>query len=644
MNLLLVEDSGDDAELVLRELRHAGIDPVWTRVETEVDFLAALQQKPDIILSDYSMPRFGGLRALELLRESGLRIPFILISGAMGEDVAVEAMRGGATDYLLKDRLGRLPSSVRRAMEEARLRTGRAHAEAELQESRNRLQLAVTAGRVGLWDWDLVTNKVHFSPEWKLQIGFTDEEIGEDFHELRSRVHPEDLARTVQCINNFLACQDSGFEVEFRLRHKDGNWRNVLVQATEVRTPEAGRTRVLGSQVDVTDWVELQSLALQSQKMEGLGRLAGGIAHDFNNLLTVILGVTDLARLDLKKNDPLRLNLDQIYTAGIRASELTRQLLTFSRRQVMTMKVLNLDKAIQEMEVMLRRLIEKNISLVFEPGENLGRIRAGEGQIQQVVMNLVMNAGDAMPSGGTVVIRTANVTVTGPSSSQFPAVAPGEYVLMSVSDTGTGMDEATRARLFEPFFTTKEPGRGTGLGLATVHGIVRQTGGNIFVQSEPGKGATFRILLPRVPEPAVQVLAPQAKARQGSHGERILVVEDQQALRHLVGAMLQSGGYSVVLAENGAEALRLLEQQSEQVDLLLTDIAMPGMNGRELAARASALRPGLRVLYTSGSADHSISRNGIREDNARFLSKPYTANELALKVREALGAPSLSLP
>jgi CheY-like chemotaxis protein/anti-sigma regulatory factor (Ser/Thr protein kinase) len=377
---------------------------------------------------------------------------------------------------------------------------------------------------------------------------------------------------------------------------------------------------------DLTEAKQLEAQLLQSQKMEVVGRLAGGIAHDFNNLLTVINGTAELMASSLPEGHPLRPDLREIELAGSRAATLTRQLLAFSRKQVLTPEVLDLTTLLADLRSMLQRMIGEDITLTIVPARNGSWIRADKGQIEQVLMNLVVNSRDAMPHGGTVTITTGD------------DLDPG-HVLIEVRDTGTGMDEATLARLFEPFFTTKEQGKGTGLGLATVYGIVRQSGGTIDVQSSPGAGSTFRIRLPRV---AADAPAHPPRTPAGTSGnETILVVEDEDRVRQMTGRMLESSGYRVLTASSGAQAMRILEAHSQPVHAMLTDVVMPGMSGPELVQRAAGVRPDLRVVYMSGHTDNEALRVAVFSKTARFIGKPFAREDLARLIRDTLDAPQV---
>ncbi len=392
---------------------------------------------------------------------------------------------------------------------------------------------------------------------------------------------------------------------------------------------------VLGVIEDITERRQLEEQVRQSQKLEGIGLLAGGVAHDFNNLLTGILGYCDLASGRLSDSDPLAADVEQIRKCGERATTLTSQLLAFSRKQVLEVRVLDLNALVSDLDRMLQRLIGEDIDLQTVLAADLGPVRADPGQIQQVIMNLVLNARDAMPRGGRLALETANVDLDAEYSGRHLGVSPGPYVMLAVTDTGCGMDEATMARIFEPFFTTKEQGKGTGLGLSTVYGIVKQSAGDLWCYSEPGKGTTFKIYLPRVGEVAAAVMAESpAPVLRGS--ETVLVAEDDELVRKLIVKMLTGDGYKVIAASDGAEALQECETSQGPIDLLITDVVMPGMSGRELVQRLVKTRPGIKVIFMSGYTDDAMLHHGMLEQGMAFVQKPFTRLSLNRKVREVL--------
>jgi nitrogen-specific signal transduction histidine kinase/CheY-like chemotaxis protein len=388
--------------------------------------------------------------------------------------------------------------------------------------------------------------------------------------------------------------------------------------------------------LDITQRKRLEEQFHQSQKMEAVGRLAGGVAHDFNNLLTVIIGYSDIVRAALPKADPLHISLEQIQKAGERAALLTRQLLVFSRKQILRPVTTDLNALLADMEKMLVRLIGEDIDLRVTAGAPLWQVRVDPSQLEQVLMNLVVNARDAMPRGGKLTIETANVVLGDSVADYRPGIPSRDYVLLAVSDTGCGMDQAVQGRIFEPFFTTKGPEQGTGLGLATVYGIVQQSGGRIAVYSEVGIGTAFKIYLPRDPAGNVPDLPPASPPRPDCGSETVLLVEDDAQVRSLGRLVLGSHGYSVIEAHDGAEALRLCAQHAGIIHLMVSDVVMPEMSGRQLAERLQALRPTLRVLFLSGYTDDAVVHHGVLGRGAAFLQKPFAPEALAHKVRAML--------
>jgi PAS domain S-box-containing protein len=925
LRLLIVEDNPDDADLLLRELRRAGFDPDWSRVETEPAFLAALQNPPEIILSDYSMPHFSGLRALELLRASGRDIPFILVSGTVGEDVAVQAMRGGATDYLLKDRPARLAMAVKRALEETQLRaeryqaeaaqarlaaivtssddaiigktlngiitswnagaerlfgyppgetlgqpmlmlfpadrvaeesdmlarvargesvrhfetvrvrrdgthidvsvtlsplidhdgrivgaskiardiTERKRAEAEFRESahvsassaavglalansdtlvhglqrcaeafvthlgaafariwtlnerdgvlelqasaglythlngphgrvpvgqfkigriagdrkphltnmvigdpevadqawaqregmvafaghplvvddrvvgvmalfarhqlsdaiisalaavadhvalgieRNRsaealriteerMRFALKNADVGIWDLDYTTGVLRWSEIVEVHYGLKPGTFGGTFEAFVERVHPDDRASLLETVGKAMK-SGTDFSVQNRSIWPDGTIR-WLSEAGRVLLDEHGQpARAVGISLDVTERRTLEEQYQQAQKMEAVGRLAGGVAHDFNNLLTVILGYCELLLSDLDPSDPHQADIAEIQKAGARASGLTRQLLAFSRKQIIEPTLLDLNAIATDMRAMIARLIGEDVKIALGLGPNLARVKADRGQVEQIVMNLAVNARDAMPKGGTLTIETANVDLDEHYAKTHLDVKPGPYVVLTVTDTGTGMTPEVQARLFEPFFTTKEPGKGTGLGMATVYGIVTRGGGTVGVYSELGKGTAFKVYFPKADASDLPVETPVPVARSHAGTQTVLVVEDEGGLRDLARKLLQRQGYTVLVASNAGEAVRLF-QENPSIDVLLTDVVMPGASGPELTKQLVEQRPGLHVIYMSGYTEEAIVQHGVLKPGIAFLNKPFTSETLGRKIREVLGS------
>ena len=426
---------------------------------------------------------------------------------------------------------------------------------------------------------------------------------------------------------------------------KDGKRIPVALTISPIKDPAGEIVAISGIAQDISERKQLEEQYRQAQKMEAVGRLSGGIAHDFNNLLGVIIGYSEVLEERLGENRPLRKNAEEIKKAGRRATNLTRQLLAFSRQQMLNPAVLDLNVVVADIEKMLRRLIGEDIELNAKLAARLGRVRADQGQIEQVLMNLAVNARDAMPEGGKLTIETANVELDENYARQHPAVVPGFYVLLAVTDTGTGMDAETQAHIFEPFFTTKEMGKGTGLGLATVYGVVKQSDGYIWVDSEPGQGTAFKIYLPQVGEP----VRPEEALANASEGplpvtETVLVVEDEDSLRELAHLFLSDAGYRVLDASSPARAAEIGRGHRGPIHLLLSDVVMPGMSGPELARGLTALRPEMRVLFMSGYTGDSINRRGLLDTGMRMLQKPFARDALLRSVREALELESAGSP
>ncbi|MEQ1643782.1 MAG: PAS domain S-box protein [Pyrinomonadaceae bacterium] len=636
--------------------------------------------------------------------------------------------------------------------------------EKNILESAERLQLAVQSSNVGLWDWNIATNQAQFSPEWKSQLGYKPDEIENDFSEWETRLHPDDLAPTLDRLNDYLARPQGFHQGEFRMRHKDGSWRSIYSQGeafldaagkpermvgchldlTDRKNVEAAReaaeenyrgifenaveglfqstiegrfisanstmARILGfdspaelielrtdigrqhyvdpesrtqlsailendgvavayecevykkdgtkiwtqekirtirgtdgvishyegSLEDITERKSLEDQFRQAQKMEAVGVMAGGIAHDFNNLLTAINGYSDLTLRKMQADDPLRPNIEQVKDAGSRAAELTSQLLAFSRKQVLKPVVHNLNAVIGTIEKMLKRIIRENIELRTVLDPTLGNIKADPGQVEQVIVNLAVNARDAMPDGGTLKIETENVYLDNEYISQKLAIEPGPFVRMTITDTGCGMDAATQQRIFEPFFTTKEVGKGTGLGLSMVYGIVKQSGGDIMVCSEPGHGTTFKIYLPRVEEGVERPKWHDGGSETDRGTETILLVEDEAVVRRLVYDILTGNGYTVLEAANGKTALEICSSYDGRIDMMLTDVIMPSMSGVELKQAVAALLPDIKVMFMSGYTDDAVADRGVLDADAAFIEKPFTPDALSRQVRKVL--------
>jgi len=794
---LILEDSLDDAKLMIAGLSEAGRELIWTCVDTEDGFLAGLDPQPDVILSDYSMPQFDAPRALELLRERCLRIPFVIVSGTIGEERAVAALRSGATDYVSKRNLARLPLVLDRALDDARARATAMWAQkAQLAEvavasifakvlpigdAMARMMEVIgetlgwdagalwvedralgvmvcshfwAAAGLGCGSFEADTRRAVFAPGealpgrvWStgapcwvqdlaaeaafsrgpsaatcgLRSGvvfpassgegaasvleffshrpLTDDpgviammaSVANRLGEYRRRLEVElahaRLASMIEALPDLVATSTPDLKCTYmnaagrRLlgiagpEHglpigtfrspdqfkrvteqilpavlRDDVWRGEssyldaagkeipVVQVIVAHRGPDGSPQYLSTIArDLREQRLLELKLLQSQKMEAFGQLAGGVAHDFNNLLSIILGYCELVLQETEVADPRHKMIKLIEAAGTRSVQLTRQLLAFSRKQILAPRVLDLNALLSKtMGSMLRRLIGEDIDVRLELGAELGRVEADPGQIEQVIMNLAVNARDAMLDGGVLTISTANATVADEPPGSDKGVRAGSYVTLSVTDTGTGMTPEVQARIFEPFFTTKAEGKGTGLGLATVFGIVEQSSGQIVVSSEPGHGTSFRILLPRVDAPAPGDRTTPVAAPAVGGSETVLVVEDDESLRHLVCTMMLRAGYHILEAGSGSEAVAVCGVHPGPIHLMVTDVILPDGSGPEAARIIQAGRPGLKILYASGYTADRLQAHAAIDYSRNFIPKPFTSEGLLSRVRLAL--------
>lgn len=513
--------------------------------------------------------------------------------------------------------------------------TERKRAEALLKESRQSLALATESARIGIWDWDVPANKLVWDTQMYTLYGIREQDFSGAYSAWQSGLHPDDRERADADIK--AALDDvRGFHTEFRVVWPNGEVRHIEAHALVQRSKNGAALRMIGVNWDITARKQLEEQLRQSHKMEAVGVLAGGIAHDFNNLLTVINGYSDLTLKKMAADDPSCHNIEEVREAGSRAAALIAQLLVFSRKQVLKPIVHNINSVISNIEKMLRRIIRENIELRIVLDAELGNIKADPGQIEQVIMNLAVNARDAMPNGGTLTIETQNVNLDKDYASQHIAVTPGPFVKMIVTDTGKGIDQQTQLKMFEPFFTTKDVGKGTGLGLSTVFGIVKQSGGDIMVYSELGHGTTFKIYLPCVDEP-VQKPRWVGDADENLFGrETILLVEDEEIVRNLVSEILTGNGYHILEADSGEAALSICAKYSQPIHLLVTDVIMSGISGPTLKDQISELLPDIKVLFMSGYTDDSIASKGLLDSSAAFIEKPFSPDGLSRKVREIL--------
>ena len=634
LRLLQIEDSESDADMILRLLMQGGFEVFAQRVEDAEGLRLALQDGSwDVIVADYHLPGFEAPGALRILQECGHDIPCIVVSGIMGEDTAVEMMKSGAHDYLTKNNLTRLVPAVERELAEAAARRESKQAQGELQASEERLALAVEATQIGTFDFYPQTGNLIWSKFARQHYGVSPEaEVTYDTF-LRA-LHPSDRDRVTQTLQDALRYESGGdYAHEYRtLGIEDGEERWLSSRGRVFFDAESQAVRVVGVIQNITERKRLEQQLLQSQKIESVGRLAGSIAHDFNNLLTIINGYAHLILAEMGPEDPYRDSMEELSKAAMQAAGLTRQLVSFSRWQVAEPKTIAVNEFVKDYENMLRRLLGENIELALSLDSQAGTFRADPGQMGQVLVNLAVNAKDAMPSGGKLVIETSCMVVDDHFARTHLYVSPGEYVVLAVTDTGTGMSAEVKSHLFEPFFTTKEPGKGTGLGLSTVYGIVNQSSGSIWVSSEPDRGTTFKLFFPSSgleAEPGSTLSIEHVSSR----GETILLAEDEEGVRKYTREILKRYGYIILEAHNGVEALAVARKHSAPIHLLLTDIIMPGMGGVELTEKFKAEFPGVPVLFMSGYTDQIIRH---WDALSAYIQKPFTLSDLLTQVRELL--------
>jgi two-component system, cell cycle sensor histidine kinase and response regulator CckA len=628
LKVLLIEDSEDDAELLRHALARAGYSPTCERVQNAEQMASALTSESwDLVISDYVLPSFSGLEALKTLQDSGLELPFIIISGKIGEEVAVEALKAGANDYLLKDRLTRLGPAIDRAIREASQRQKRRQAENALRESEERYRRLVESCPEAMFIC-VEMKFVYVNPAAVRMFGVNSplELVGKPVLEF-VEVSYHDLVE--EYFRQALDGMD-GPLLEHKLQPAKG--QPILVETIARLVQYHGEPAVQMLSRDVGTRKQLEADLLNARKMEAIARLAGGVANDFNNLLTVITGYTGLLRSALGPEHPLQKDLQQITNSTERAISMTTQLLALSRKEAASPQPVNLNTVIEQTLPLLKRLLGENIECVASLVNNLHETQADRGQIETVIFNLAVHARDSMPKGGKLYIETSNVHV---EKKQNPSneLKPGEYVLLEISDTGQGFSDDFREHVFEPFYVTAEIGRNNGLGLATVYAVVKQHGGHIWCTSEIGKGSTFQIYLPRF-APAQKPTAPRKVYPVRRSSPVIMVVEDEDVLRDFANLVLRKNGYHVLTARNGHEALTLLE--SLEVNLIFTDVVMPKMGGAELARRLADRQPHIPIVYTSGYPKSILSEAGVKDDQADFLQKPYTTTGLLEKIRQVL--------
>jgi signal transduction histidine kinase len=621
LRVLIVEDSDPDAELCVQELQRAGYEVEADIVGDFGLYAQKIRKVPyDIILSDYGLKGWTGMDAFLELRHSGKEIPFILVTSSIGEEAAVDHIKRGFTDYVIKDRLARLPVAVRRALEETEREENQKRISQELWASESKLRMVLSQLPAIIWTTD---RDLHMTSLTGAGLAALPESRGQ-----RGWLPLDEAAESpppsVVAHRRALAGESVEFESDFEGR---AYWNRV----EPLRDLAGTVTGCLGLALDITERRALEHQLLQAQKFEAIGQLAGGIAHDFNNVLAAILGMAELGQLEAPEGTRIRERLQKICHHAGRAVALTRQLLAFSRRQQLEQRPINLNLSVNEVTSLISESLGKDVEVNCELAPELSSVFADAGQIEQVLINLCVNARDAMPSGGRLTIATSNVSLDEEACRSRPGISAGEFVRLTVTDTGSGMDAETLGRIFEPFFTTKPPGRGTGLGLATVYGVVKQHGGCVDVASAPGQGTTFQLHFP-VSQSITSDPARPGEAQPVRGGtETILLAEDHAGLRELVCESLESLGYSVLAACDGEEAIELFRRHAGKVDLLILDVVMPRLRGPDAYKRIRDLNGAIPVLFCTGYNSDSAQVEIL--SGHPVLQKPYRTRELARTVR-----------
>jgi PAS domain S-box-containing protein len=644
LRLLVVDDEIEHAEMVVAFLRSG---EGWPEADMKIatsydDALDAFAAQPfDVAFFDYWLGARDGLSLLRDVRRRGVETPVIVLTSRGAEEVAVEAMKAGAADYLSKSNLSveALERAIRHALALHAGERQRWHAEAALRASEERFRALVENSSDALLLIDAEGRISYVTPSSERHLGWPLKQmIGRSIFDF---IHPDDRemvgVRMAETLSNPLGSVSQ----EVRFQHADGDWRIMEgVGVNRLDDPSVGA--IVVNARDITERRKLEDQLRHAQKMEAVGQLAGGVAHDFNNLLTAILGYCSLILDEVPEGSPMRQDLIEIQSAGERAASLTRQLLAFSRRQMLQPQVVDINTLVRQLEKLLRRLISEDVELVTALASDLRSVRVDPASVEQILVNLAVNARDAMPLGGQLTIETANVEIDEAYTVTHVAMKSGPYVMMAVGDTGIGMDAALRARVFEPFFTTKEQGRGSGLGLATVYGMVKQSGGYIWVYSEPGHGTVFKVYLPPAKTRVVPRATDAGRSADTAHGwETVLLVEDEDAVRTLAREVLRRHGYVVLEARHGVDALRVAERHTDDIHLMITDVVMPHMSGRETAERLSKGRPKMKVLFMSGYTDHALMHRELTP-GASFLQKPFTPDNFARKVRHVLDSSAVT--
>jgi signal transduction histidine kinase len=645
LRILINEDTPADADLLEYAIRKAGIDFVSTRVETRAAFLGALQEStPDVIISDYSLPTFDGMQALELAKEHVPFTPFIIATGALNEETAVECLKAGADDYVLKDRMIRIGPAIEAALSKKKALLEKQRAEQRLISSEQEFRAGEEKYRQLSQEYNTLLDAIPDSILLQspgLEIVWANRAARENFRDtltgseerhcyklMHETSAPHENCPVLECFRTGLPSK-SVISVRGELTFE--------VRAVPVRNESGDLVNVIEICRDITEMKKLEQQLFHAQKMEAVGQLAGGIAHDFNNIITALIGYGNLVQMKMADDDPSLHYLDQMLTTAERAAELTQGLLAFSRKNEPNLQPMNVNDIIRTSERFLARVIGEDVKILCAIEEDPLIAVIDHSQVEQVLMNLATNARDAMPGGGTLSISTSRYEIDGNFVRRHGFGEPGWYVRVEVSDTGMGMGEKTRSKIFEPFFTTKEQGKGTGLGLSIVYGIIKEHGGYISVASSEGRGTTFSIYLPLREESLHEDKTKVIPAPEPAGGsETILIAEDDDWVREMTAKFLRDFGYTVLEAADGEEAAEKFAGAKDRISLLILDVLMPKKGGREVFEAASSLRPHIKALFNSGYPLDVLQSKGLLDADVNYYLKPIAPRDLLSRVREIL--------
>ncbi|MDH5769564.1 MAG: response regulator [Nitrospirota bacterium] len=634
LNILYLEDNPANAELVRARLESEGIKAEVTVVDTEDDFITALAKGGiDIILADYSLPSFDGMSAVRIVREKNPDIPFIFVTGALGEERAIETLKAGATDYVIKDRLSRLVPSVKRALQEVRERNERKKAEEALHESEKQYRNLFEESKEVIFISTLDGRFLDINPAGVKLFGYSSKE----------ELLAADVEREIYLHRGYRASlwqtiESQGFlkDFEFMMRRKTGEIITVSVSASCMRDNEGNCVAYRGIMRDITEKKKFEAYLLKAQKMETVGQLIGGVAHDFNNILTAIIGYASLLKMKMREDNPLKRNAEQILVASDRAAKLTHSLLASCKKQVLHQQPVNVNALVLNIEELLLKLFGEHIELkTYLHDEDL-MIIADPEQIEQVILNLATNARDAMPEGGLFIIETTQAEIDNEYIKTHGYGTTGNYALITITDTGVGMEERTKEKVFEPFFTTKEKGKSTGLGLSMVYGTIKQHNGYINVYSELGKGTTFKIYLPITEEKPIEVTKPTEPRMIIRGTEIILYAEDDAHVREFTKSVLEEFGYTIIDAVNGEDAIKKFMEHKDKIEILLLDVIMPKKDGREVYEEISKIKSDIKALFISGYIANTRDVEWALEKKLPVVLKPILPIELMRNIRKTL--------